>query len=85
MAFYAQPCDSGYFVESHDDREWQFREQMRDRERVAKMETQQVIGNHLSYLASLEYGDDHLRHMEIMEVKRLTVQISLIFNADTSA
>ena len=71
MAFYTQSCDSGYFVESHDDREWQFREQTRDRERVAKMQTQADIGRHLSYMASLEYGDDHLHHMEIMEVKRL--------------
>lgn len=85
MACYSQPYDSGYFVESHNDHDWQYREQLRDRERLAKMQTQRDIGSHMSYLASLEYGDDHLRHMEIMEVRRLIAQYQSIYLADTCA
>ena len=70
MACYPQPCDS-YFVESHDDRERSLRDEIREHERQAKRQVQVAIAEHLSDLASHEYRDDHLRHMEQMEVNRL--------------
>ena len=68
MACYSQRCDSGYFVESHNDRERQLREQMRDHERFTRMHTQRELGEKLSYLDKCEYGDEILLHMEDMEV-----------------
>ena len=68
MAYYQQPCDS-YFVENHDDHEKRLREEMRERENFGKRQTQLAIAEELSQLASYEYRDDVLSHMEHMEVK----------------
>ena len=68
MAYYQQTCDS-YFVENHDDKEMRFREEMRERENFDKRQTQLAIAEELSQLASYEYRDDVLSHMEDMEVK----------------
>lgn len=68
MAYYQQTCDS-YFVESHDDQEKRFREEMREHEKFAKRQTQLDIAEELSQLASHEYRDDILQHMEAMEVR----------------
>ncbi|KAL9102507.1 MAG: hypothetical protein Q9163_002342 [Psora crenata] len=70
MAYYPQPCDS-YFVESHDDRERRFRDDMREQERQAKRQMQVAIAEQLSDLASHEYRDDHIRQMEQMESETL--------------
>lgn len=70
MAYYHKQCDS-YFVESHEDEEHRFREELRERDRRQKWETQLAITEDLSQLTSREYRDDVLRHMETMEVKRL--------------
>lgn len=70
MEYYRQSCNS-YFVESHDDREKRFRDELRERELHAKRETQLAIAEELSELASYEYRDDILEHMGRMEVKRL--------------
>ena len=70
MAFYPNQCES-YFVESHEDQELRFREELRERDRRQKWETQLAIAEDLSQLTSREFGDDVLQHMETMEVKRL--------------
>ena len=70
MVHYPQPCDS-YFVESHDGRERRFRDEMREHDRQAKRQTQVALAEQLSNIASHEYRDDHLRHMEQMEVRHL--------------
>ena len=67
MAYYAQPCDS-YFVESHESQERIIRDGIRERERLRKHHTQAAIAEELSLLASDEYRDDILQHMERMEV-----------------
>ena len=69
MAYYKQPCDS-YFVDSHDDHELRFREEIREREAHVKRQTQLAIAEDLSQLAIYEYGDCIQQHMEDMEVKR---------------
>ena len=68
MAYYQQPCDS-YFVESHDNREKRIRDELREREKHAKIHTQLAIAEELSQLASYEYRDDILLQMENMEVR----------------
>ena len=68
MAYYPHQCDS-YFVESHDDRERRFRDDIREQERQAKRQMQVAIAEQLSDIASQEYREDHLRQMEQMEVK----------------
>lgn len=73
MAYYQQTCDS-YFVESHEDREKRNRDEVNERERFAKRQTQLAIAEELSQLASHEYQSDILHHMEEMEVKRLAAQ-----------
>ena len=70
MAYYRNQCDS-YFVESHEIQEKRFREELRERERHQKWQTQLAIAENLSQLTSSEYRDDVLQHMETMEVKRL--------------
>ena len=67
MAYYVQPCDS-YFVESHESQERIIRDGVRERERLRKQHTQAAIAEELSLLASDEYRDDILQHMERMEV-----------------
>ena len=61
-------------MESHDDRETRFRQEMRERESHAKRQTQLAIAEELSQLASYEYRDQILEHMEMMEVKRLATR-----------
>ena len=73
MAYYPNRCDS-YFVESHEDQEKRFREELRERDRRQKWQTQLAIAEDLSQQTSCEYRDDVLQHMELMEVKRLEVQ-----------
>ena len=86
MAHYHSLCDS-YFVESHEDQELRFREELRERDRRRKWERQLNIAEELSQLASREYRDDVLQHMEMMEVKRLearylvTFTLTLMFRA----
>ena len=70
MAYSQYTCDS-YFVESHEDREKRFRDEIRERERFAKRQTQYAIAEELSQLASQEYLTDVLQHMEDMEVEHL--------------
>lgn len=68
MSYHQQTCDS-YFVDSYDDREKRFRDEIRERERFANHQTQLAIAEELSQLASYEYVADVLVHMEDMEVK----------------
>ena len=70
MAYYRKQCDS-YFVESHEAKENRFLEQLRERDRRQKWQTQLEIAEELSQLTSCEYRDDVLQHMETMEVKPL--------------
>lgn len=70
MAYYHNQCDS-YFVESHEDQNKRFREELRERERRQKWETQLAIAEDLSQVTSCEYRDDVLQHMETMEGKTL--------------
>lgn len=82
MAYYQQPCDS-YFVESHDDRETRYRQQMRERESHTKRQMQLAIADELSQQASYEYRSQILEHMEMMEVNHLAAQQQLTSLADT--
>lgn len=70
MAYYQHACDS-YFVESHEDRQKRYRDEVMEREKLARRQTQLAIAEELSQLASHEYQADILQHMEDMEVKRL--------------
>ena len=74
MAHHQQTCDS-YFVEAHTDREKRFREEMREHERFAKKQTQLDIAEELSQLASQEYREDVLKHMEFMEVRFIACSV----------
>lgn len=76
MAYYHNQCDS-YFVESHEDQDKRLREELRERDRRQKWQTQLVIAEDLSELTSCEYRDDILQHMETMEVRRLDLQYML--------
>ena len=79
MAYQARSqCDS-YFVESHDDRARAFREDMRERERLMKRQTQLAIAEDLSNLTSAEYREDILHHMEKMEVKQIDLCVPWAF------
>ena len=68
MAYYQQTSDD-YFVKSHNDHERQLRDDLRERERYEKRQTQISIAEELSQIASEEYLADILLHMEDMEVK----------------
>ena len=72
MAYYPQPCDS-YFIESYDERGRFYRDEMRDRERQAKRQKQNAIADQLSSIATQEFREDHLRQMEMLEVKSLAI------------
>ena len=74
MAYYHNQCDS-YFVESHEDQEKRFKEELRERDRRQKWQTQLAIAEELSQLTSCEYRDDVLQHMETMEVKNLVLYV----------
>lgn len=78
MAYYHNQCES-YFVESHEDQEKRFREELRERDRRQKWQTQLAIAEDLSHLTSYEYRDDVLQHMELMEVKCLNARYLVTF------
>ena len=69
MAYYQQTCDP--FLESVDDRGRICREDAKEVERHVKRQRQLAIAEELSHLATEEYSEDVLRHMESMEVKHL--------------
>ena len=77
MAYYPR-CDS-YFVETHEDQGKRFREELREREKRQKWETQLAIAEELSQLTSSEFRDDILQHMETMEVKHLNAHYMVTF------
>ena len=68
MASHQATCDS-YFVESHDDPGRIFRQDAKERERHVKRQTQLFIAEQMSRMASEEYREDVLKHMEKMEVR----------------
>ena len=72
MAYYGQP-HTNYFSNSHEDQDWIIREGIREEERQLKRQKQAAIAEELSMIASDEYRDDHLEHMEAMEVNCLGV------------
>lgn len=64
-----QACDS-YFVETDPYDAAVVRAEEKERAKFVARERQIAIGEELSYLAREEYQEDHLAHMEQMEVKR---------------
>ena len=74
MAYLQGSCDS-YFVESHEERGRSYREALRERERHVKRQTQLAIAEELSQIASVEYYQDVLEHMEAMEVRHIDTSI----------
>jgi hypothetical protein len=58
------PCDS-YFVESHDS---DYRIDAQEHAKFVARERQLAMAEELSRLASVEYQDDILSHMEQMDV-----------------
>ena len=69
MALYRARCDS-FFVEDPEENQRRLREEMREREKFAKQQTQRAIADDLSRLASYEYREDILEQMEKIEVSR---------------
>ena len=69
MAYCPRSYDD-YFVESYDDHGKPYRENAKVQEQQKKREIQCAIAEELSQLASEEYRDDILSHMEKMEVSR---------------
>ena len=67
MAYFGQPRGS-YFDGSHDDQDRILRDSIREQERQLKRQKQAAIAEELSMIASDEYREDHLEHMEAMEV-----------------
>ena len=78
MAYFSQPRGS-YFDDSHDAQERIIRDGIREQERIIrdgireqerqlKRRKQAAIAEELSMIASDEYREDHLEHMESMEV-----------------
>ena len=78
MAYYHNRCDS-YFVESHENQDERYREELRERDRRHKWQTQLAIAEDLSQLTSWEYRNDVLQHMETMEVRLLDAQYMFMF------
>ncbi|MCJ1313561.1 hypothetical protein MMC25_007240 [Agyrium rufum] len=74
MAFQYKPCDS-YFVEGHDAqfdfRDQQSREKTQAMEKHIRKQRQLRLAENLSIIARDDYQDDHLLHMERMEVETL--------------
>lgn len=68
MAYLKQGCDAYYF-ESHEEHERMFRDRYKRGEQQKNQEIQGIIAEDLSQLASAEYRDDILKHMEKMEVR----------------
>lgn len=67
MAYFSQPRGS-YFDDSHDGQDRVMRDGIREQERQLKRRKQAAIAEELSMIASDEYREDHLEHMESMEV-----------------
>lgn len=67
---YCHPLYDDFFVEPCDDRGRSFRGSARLEEQQRKREIQFEIAEELSQLASDEYRDDILMHMEKMEVRQ---------------
>ena len=67
MAYLGQSRGS-YFDDSHDDHDRVMRDGIREQERQLKRRKQAAIAEELSMIASDEYREDHLEHMESMEV-----------------
>lgn len=84
MAYCPQSYDD-YFVESCDDRGRSFRGNVRLEEQQRKREIQFAIAEDLSQLASEEYRDDILSHMEKMEVSRTSSSTGLSCANDSAA
>lgn len=68
MAYYPPSYDD-YYVETYEDLGKSFRERGQLEEQRRKREKQFAIAEELSQLASEEYRDDILDHMETMEVR----------------
>lgn len=67
MAYYGH-CES-YFVEGHEDPHRRYRDELRERERLASRQIQYDMADDLSKLTSREYGSEILQHMEKIEVR----------------
>ena len=61
-------CDS-YFVESQEDGVYAAAAAERERRRQLAKQEQKVLAAELSRITAEEYEDDHLQHMEHMEVR----------------
>jgi hypothetical protein len=72
-----QTCGS-YFVETDHYDAAAARAEEKERAKFIARERQIAIGEELSYLAREEYQEDHLAHMEQMEVKRPESKVDLI-------
>ena len=68
MAYFGQPRGC-YFDSSHDDQAGLIRDGIREQEKQLKRQKQADIAEELSMITSDEYREDHLEHMEAMEVK----------------
>lgn len=68
MAYYPPSYDD-YYVETYEDLGKPFRERGQLEEQHRKREKQLAIAEELSQLASEEYRDDIVSHMETMEVR----------------
>lgn len=68
MAYYGQPRGN-FFDDSHDIQDRVIRDGIREQEKQLKRQKQAAIAEELSMLASDEYREDHLEHMETMEVE----------------
>ena len=68
MAYFSQPRGS-YFDDSHNDQDRIMRDGIREQERQLKRRKQAVLAEELSMIASDEYRENHLEHMESMEVR----------------
>ena len=68
MAYMKPNCDI-HFFEPHEEHEKIFRDRYRKGEQQRNREIQAIIAEDLSQLASAEYRDDILKHMEKMEVR----------------
>ena len=67
MAYFGQTHGS-YFDDSHNDQDRIMRDGILEQERQLKRQKQAAIAEELSMIASDEYREDHLDHMEAMEV-----------------
>ena len=75
MAYFGQPRGS-YFDDSHDDQDKVIRDAIREQEKQLNRQKQAAIAEDLSIIASDEYREDHLNHMEAMEVNCIDTLIT---------